>query len=259
MDSAFDAALLRAIVKARPVGVHKHFHLLAVQRSMSVELGEDVDAREIWSKLGTLYNLQGLDRQVSAPSLAISRHLRSSPIAQDIGQDDFLTTVEQFELPHEPEYVEIWQRRAFVPPHYGASPPASPVPTPEDEESSLSEADADGDKEAQEAQESKQSESRPQPSRRRTSNGRYAKNQQADDEHDEHDEHNNDQDIDLDDDNTNTRSSRSRSAKAAQDAPKKPRGGRPKATRGRTSSTRSNPKRREWRGHSPCNAYHSTG
>lgn len=73
MELAFEIALFRAIMKARPVGIHKHFQLLAVQRSMSVELGEEVDVNDIWSKLATLYSLDGLDNQVRAKSLSISR------------------------------------------------------------------------------------------------------------------------------------------------------------------------------------------
>lgn len=60
----FEIALYRAIAQARPVGVHKHFQVLAMQHSMSIELQEDVGVNEIWSKLASLYNLEELDNQV---------------------------------------------------------------------------------------------------------------------------------------------------------------------------------------------------
>lgn len=64
----FEIALFRAVIKARPVGLNRHFHFLSVQQSMTTELGHDVQLSDIKRKLASLYDLDGLDNQVDTPT-----------------------------------------------------------------------------------------------------------------------------------------------------------------------------------------------
>ncbi|QRV92128.1 CT20 domain-containing protein [Ceratobasidium sp. AG-Ba] len=56
-----EIALFRSIERARPVGMHKHFHMLTLRRSIRNESGVWVDVDAIWAKLATLYHLDALD------------------------------------------------------------------------------------------------------------------------------------------------------------------------------------------------------
>lgn len=93
----------------------------------------------------------------------------------------------------------------------------------------------------------KKLDTKPTNNRRRSTLGRFTKNEDVEEDEEEEKPQIDNDDEKMDEDDSNTRSSRSKTAKAAVDAPKKARGGgRPRATRGRTSTTRSNPKRREY-------------
>ncbi|TIC01544.1 hypothetical protein E3Q18_00603 [Wallemia mellicola] len=211
-NDEFEIALFRAVIKARPVGLNRHFHFLSVQQSMTTELGHEVELADIKRKLASLYDLDGLD-------------------SQDLAEDDFLSSVEQFELPHDSDFIELCQQRAFRPAKDRATPPSSPIISPsEEDDSSLSEA------------EDTTEEPQPVQTRRRSSAARSLKHEDSDLQEDDAQITNDDNEVDEEE--TNTRSSRSRTAKAAADAPKRGRGGRP-AKRGRTSSTRSATKKRE--------------
>lgn len=59
-----EIALLRGITQARPVGLHRHFHVLAILQSIKQETGQHVTAEDVWTKLGTLYNLEALEELV---------------------------------------------------------------------------------------------------------------------------------------------------------------------------------------------------
>ncbi|KAG8695068.1 hypothetical protein FRC11_001758 [Ceratobasidium sp. 423] len=56
-----EIALFRSIERARPVGMHKHFHMLTLRRSIRNESGFWVNVADIWAKLATLYHLDALD------------------------------------------------------------------------------------------------------------------------------------------------------------------------------------------------------
>ncbi|TIC51537.1 hypothetical protein E3Q05_03072 [Wallemia mellicola] len=204
-NDEFEIALFRAVIKARPVGLNRHFHFLSVQQSMTTELGHE----------------PGSPPYVLDPP---------SDASQDLAEDDFLSSVEQFELPHDSDFIELCQQRAFRPAKDRATPPSSPIISPsEEDDSSLSEA------------EDTTEEPQPVQTRRRSSAARSLKHEDSDLQEDDAQITNDDNEVDEEE--TNTRSSRSRTAKAAADAPKRGRGGRP-AKRGRTSSTRSATKKR---------------
>ncbi|KAG8860916.1 hypothetical protein FRB96_003651 [Tulasnella sp. 330] len=56
-----EIALFRSLAQARPVGKHKHFHVLTVLQSIRQETGRNVTANALWDKLDSLYNLEYLD------------------------------------------------------------------------------------------------------------------------------------------------------------------------------------------------------
>ncbi|KAJ5553377.1 hypothetical protein N7494_002755 [Penicillium frequentans] len=63
-----ETALLKAIIKWKPVGVHKHFRMVAISEFLKINgygpaSGEHLGIPGIWKKLGTLYNLEALNER----------------------------------------------------------------------------------------------------------------------------------------------------------------------------------------------------
>ncbi|KAJ5987270.1 hypothetical protein N7451_011635 [Penicillium sp. IBT 35674x] len=63
-----ETALLKAIIKWKPVGVHKHFRMVAISEFLKINgygpaAGEHLGIPGIWKKLGTLYNLEALNER----------------------------------------------------------------------------------------------------------------------------------------------------------------------------------------------------
>ncbi|KAL4895941.1 chromatin modification-related protein EAF7-domain-containing protein [Aspergillus ambiguus] len=63
-----ETALLKGIIKWKPVGMHKHFRMLAISEYMKSQgyapsHAEHTRIPGIWKKLGTLYNLPALDER----------------------------------------------------------------------------------------------------------------------------------------------------------------------------------------------------
>ncbi|KAI8588636.1 chromatin modification-related protein EAF7-domain-containing protein [Geranomyces variabilis] len=56
-----EIALFDALTKFRPVGVHKHFRMLSVQRHIHHATGTTFTVAQLWSHLSTFYELEALD------------------------------------------------------------------------------------------------------------------------------------------------------------------------------------------------------
>ena len=62
---AGEISLFRSIMRARPVGIHRHVHMLAIYSSIYRETGFKVPINDIWAKLGAMYDLDALEHAVS--------------------------------------------------------------------------------------------------------------------------------------------------------------------------------------------------
>lgn len=56
-----EIALFRSIMRARPVGIHRHFHALTIRNAILRDTGQDVTIAEIWEKLKSCYDLDVLE------------------------------------------------------------------------------------------------------------------------------------------------------------------------------------------------------
>ncbi|KAG6331102.1 hypothetical protein ID866_7989 [Astraeus odoratus] len=56
-----EISFFRSITRARPVGVHKHFHVLAIRNSIYTDTGRMVPVECIWEKLRSCYDLDALE------------------------------------------------------------------------------------------------------------------------------------------------------------------------------------------------------
>jgi hypothetical protein len=56
-----EIAFFRSLMRARPVGIHRHFHALAVRTAIHSYTGRYVAIDAIWAKLRALYNIDALE------------------------------------------------------------------------------------------------------------------------------------------------------------------------------------------------------
>ncbi|KAL1955574.1 hypothetical protein VTO42DRAFT_8453 [Malbranchea cinnamomea] len=101
-----ETALLKGIVRWKPVGIHKHFRMLAIYDYMRSQgyappTEEHTRIPGIWKKLGTLYNLEALDE-------------REEPFPAETIEDSANEPYCPFQLP-EDEYSEMMFERRLNP------------------------------------------------------------------------------------------------------------------------------------------------
>ena len=60
-----EISFFRSIMRARPVGLHCHFHILAIQSAIQKDTGRLLHVESIWQKLQSCYDLDALDAIVS--------------------------------------------------------------------------------------------------------------------------------------------------------------------------------------------------
>ncbi|PKX94087.1 uncharacterized protein P174DRAFT_441368 [Aspergillus novofumigatus IBT 16806] len=102
-----ETALLKGIIKWKPVGMHKHFRMIAISEFMKSQgyapsNCEHTRIPGIWKKLGTLYNLPALDEREDS--------LITEPSDDPDGSKDFYCP---FELP-EDEYGDLMFERRLA-------------------------------------------------------------------------------------------------------------------------------------------------
>lgn len=62
-------------MRARPVGLHRHFHMLAIQNAIHKDTGRLLHVESIWEKLRSCYDLDALDAIVCIFSKGYHRAL----------------------------------------------------------------------------------------------------------------------------------------------------------------------------------------
>ena len=79
-----EIAFFRALTRARPVGIHKHFHVLTMRNAILRDTGKLVEVDDLWKKLRTCYDLDNLENIVSEPHFpfchACTRPLNASNV-----------------------------------------------------------------------------------------------------------------------------------------------------------------------------------
>ncbi|KAJ5793818.1 hypothetical protein N7457_000417 [Penicillium paradoxum] len=100
-----ETALLKAIIKWKPVGLHKHFRMLAISdylksQGYAPSTAEHMRIPGIWKKLGSLYNLEALDE-------------REDSLIADVTEDDEGSSEMYcpFELPYDEYGDMMFERR----------------------------------------------------------------------------------------------------------------------------------------------------
>lgn len=72
-----EITFFRSLMRARPVGVHRYFHVLAIRNAIYKDVHRVVSVDAIWDKLRSCYNLEALEAAVrlSLPLRGVATHI----------------------------------------------------------------------------------------------------------------------------------------------------------------------------------------
>ncbi|RDB17893.1 MRG/MORF4L-binding protein [Hypsizygus marmoreus] len=121
-----EISFFRSIMRARPVGIHRHFHVLAIQNSIFKDTGRLIPRDAIWDKLRSCYDmdaLEAIDLEASGYESPHSIH-SPSPSANLSGHPYFR---DEFSLPFDDSFETLISQRRI---RATASPASSPAPSP---------------------------------------------------------------------------------------------------------------------------------
>ncbi|TPX65559.1 hypothetical protein SpCBS45565_g05069 [Spizellomyces sp. 'palustris'] len=112
-----EIVLFHALARFRPVGVHKHFRMLSVQRYFNKETGLDLTVNQLWAHLSNYYDLDALDAMADETDDDITFEARRKRSGYPF------KVVAEFSLPTDDfESIIVEHRKAVSPvPDRGAS------------------------------------------------------------------------------------------------------------------------------------------
>ncbi|KAA1469870.1 hypothetical protein DENSPDRAFT_835543 [Dentipellis sp. KUC8613] len=126
-----EISFFRSLMRARPVGLHRHFHVLSMRNAIHQDTGQYVAIDDIWAKLRSCYDMDTLENletegYESPGSSSSTPHLVGSPGPSDnLAAHPFFR--KEFSLPPDPAYDNLLASRRLR----GASEPPSPIePSP---------------------------------------------------------------------------------------------------------------------------------
>lgn len=66
-----ELVFFRSIMRYRPVGIHRHFHVMAMSKDIFNETQQHVSIDALWTKLQSVYDLDALEQIVRSSSLSL--------------------------------------------------------------------------------------------------------------------------------------------------------------------------------------------
>ncbi|KAF8558254.1 hypothetical protein OG21DRAFT_1405301 [Imleria badia] len=124
-----EISFFRSVMRARPVGIHKHFHVLAIRNAIHNDTGRIIPVESIWAKLRTCYDFESLE---SAENDGVENsgpypHIVRSPSpSQNLSRHPFFR--DEFALPNDETFeslVAVRRVRATA-----SIPSSTPAPSP---------------------------------------------------------------------------------------------------------------------------------
>ncbi|KAJ7175909.1 chromatin modification-related protein EAF7-domain-containing protein [Mycena filopes] len=131
-----EIAFFRAIMRARPVGIHRHFHILNIRNGIQKDTSHAVTVQAVWDKLRDLYDmdtLEAIDAEAESYEARTSAH--STPISirfpspsENLAAHPFFR--EEYALPYDAKIEEMIAQRRMRDTPSPVSPSPSPQPVP---------------------------------------------------------------------------------------------------------------------------------
>ncbi|ORY95734.1 chromatin modification-related protein EAF7-domain-containing protein [Syncephalastrum racemosum] len=145
-DAGMELAFLSVVARCKPVGIHKHFRMLSIQRQFTQKCGRPFSVKEIREKLGDYYSLDALeeleeeDEEEEEEERAEQEKIQGLPeftlpldeyeqLISEHRQDDGASTASS-----PPASTPPPSKRARVKKENSPTPSMSATPTPEPEE-----------------------------------------------------------------------------------------------------------------------------
>ncbi|KAJ3553484.1 hypothetical protein NM688_g3586 [Phlebia brevispora] len=133
-----EITFFRSIMRARPIGIHRHFHMLVIRNAIYRDTGHWIDVEDIWRKLRDCYDMDALEAidfdiyensdNKSSPPVPI----RSPSPSDNLAIHPYFRG--EFTLPADETYDTLISRRRM---RASASlPSSSPAPSPSHREKS---------------------------------------------------------------------------------------------------------------------------
>lgn len=73
-----EISFFRSIMRARPIGLHRHFHVLSMRTAIHQDTGRYVSIDDIWEKLRSCYNVDALESLVRDSTFCDDAYLYST-------------------------------------------------------------------------------------------------------------------------------------------------------------------------------------
>lgn len=127
-----EISFFRSVMRARPVGLHKHFHVLAIRNSIYTDTGRVVPVQCIWEKLKSCYDLDALEAaefdgyyaNTSTPSS--SQAIRSPSPSENLSMHPYFK--EEYSLPADEALDSLVAARRLR--ATASIPSSTPAPSP---------------------------------------------------------------------------------------------------------------------------------
>ncbi|KAF7314287.1 hypothetical protein MKEN_00901300 [Mycena kentingensis (nom. inval.)] len=116
-----EIAFFRAIMRARPIGMHRHFHVLNIRNGILRDTGHAVTIDSIWAKLRDLYDMDALE--------AIDNETSGYAARQRAAMAENVDGLDDFSIPYDPRIDELISQRRMRDTPSPVSPTPSPKPT----------------------------------------------------------------------------------------------------------------------------------
>ncbi|THH20083.1 hypothetical protein EW146_g1185 [Bondarzewia mesenterica] len=125
-----EISFFRSLMRARPIGLHRHFHVLSMRNAIHKDTGQSVSIDEIWEKLRSCYDLDALENletegyESPGSSRPHSQLARSPSPSQNLFAHPFFRN--EFSLPSDESFESIISVRRTR----GSTSPQPSVPSP---------------------------------------------------------------------------------------------------------------------------------
>ncbi|KAI0661937.1 hypothetical protein C8Q70DRAFT_1043183 [Cubamyces menziesii] len=129
-----EIAFFRSLMRARPVGIHRHFHVLTMRNTILRDTGQVVSIDDLWSKLRSCYDLDilesieadGYDLPGQSPPSTPPLPVRSPSPSDNLSMHPFFR--HEYTLPTDETFDALVSARRM---RASASlPSSSPAPSP---------------------------------------------------------------------------------------------------------------------------------
>ncbi|TEB39788.1 hypothetical protein FA13DRAFT_1618876 [Coprinellus micaceus] len=136
-----EISFFRSLMRARPVGVHRFFHVLAIRNAIFKDTNRVVNVDAIWEKLGRTWNLEALEVADAEHENLYTPAKNAPPIpipspspTENLANHPFFRS--EFHLPYDEEIETIISQRRMRSTASAPSTPGSPPPSPSPHSSS---------------------------------------------------------------------------------------------------------------------------